>query len=215
MNAAFHTVTGAVAPLLLDDVNTDFIIPIHHCLNTPRERMGDGAFEPARFRADGSENSEFVLNQGPFRGAPILLAGSNFGCGSSREPAVWALQGIGVRVVIARSFGGIFHANCFRNGLLPITLEDGPHRELARWVQCGEPLLATVDLENLMIAVPHGGSLPFALDPARREALLKGLDEIGQTLLSLSDIEAFQRKDRSLRPWVWEPLAAPAVQTGS
>lgn len=126
----FETLTGVMAPIVADDINTDLIIPIKHCITVPRSQLGRHAFESIRYLADGSDNPEFILNRPSYRGAPILLGGTNFGCGSSREPAVWALDGLGVKAIIARSFGGIFYANCLRNGLLPIILPADAHNRL-------------------------------------------------------------------------------------
>lgn len=206
MKRKFTTVSGAVAPLMLDDVNTDLIIPIEHCVSTPRAKFGTVAFEAIRYRSDGSEDPEFVLNREPYRGAPILLAGSNFGCGSSREPAVWALDQMGIRVIIARSFGDIFHANCLRNGVLPIVLPPVPYAALAALVAENEPLGLSVDLEACTLTASDGGRIAFEIDPSRRHALIEGLDQIDQTLLSLADIRSFQQRDRTERPWVWQSV---------
>lgn len=206
MTRKFTTVTGPAAPLLLDDVNTDLIIPIEHCVSTPRAQFGKVAFEAIRFRADGSENPDFILNRDPYRGTPILIAGTNFGCGSSREPAVVALDQMGIRTIIARSFGDIFHANCLRNGLLPIALPSEQYDTLLALVRDGPPVTLTVDLEHCTIAAPDGTTIRFEIDPSRRQALLEGLDQLGQTLLSLSEIAAFQQQDRINRPWVWETV---------
>jgi 3-isopropylmalate/(R)-2-methylmalate dehydratase small subunit len=209
---AFTTVTGIAAPLLMDDVNTDLIIPIEHCVSTPRSQYGRIAFEAIRYRSDGSENPDFILNREPYRGAPILIAGTNFGCGSSREPAVVALDQMGIRTIVARSFGDIFYANCLRNGLLPIALPADTYDTLLLTLGTGDvPITLTIDLERCMIAVPGGTIIPFEIDPSRRQALLQGLDELGQTLLLIEDIAAFQRRDRATRPWVWETATGAQV----
>lgn len=212
MTRKFTTVTGVAAPLLMDDVNTDIIIPIEHCVSTPREQFGNFAFDALRYRSDGSENPHFILNQEPFRGAPILVAGTNFGCGSSREPAVWALDQMGIRVIIARSFGDIFYANCLRNGMLPIALAEEAHDDLLALGLPDKPVKLTIDLARSVIAAPKGTVVPFAIDPARRRALLEGLDQLGETLLSLADIAAFQERDRIERPWVWQTV--PSMSSG-
>jgi 3-isopropylmalate/(R)-2-methylmalate dehydratase small subunit len=213
MSRAFTTVTGVVAPFVTDDVNTDLIIPIKHCVSTAQENLGTYAFEAIRYQSDGTENPHFVFNRTHYRGAPILLAGANFGCGSSREPAVWALDGMGVRVIIARSFGSIFYANCLRNGLLPVTLPAEAHSRLVQLGSGEQPLTLTVDLQACAVILPDGEMLTFEIEPARRRALLEGLDEIGQTLLSMPDIIAFQELDRKRRPWVWESLqATPGIE---
>lgn len=206
MSRQFITVTGVVAPLIMDDVNTDLIIPIHHCVNTARKEFGRYAFEAIRYQADGTNNPHFIFNKPQYHGASILLAGTNFGYGSSREPAAWALDGMGVRVVIARSFGGIFYANCLRNGLLPIPLPLNAHNRLVELTSGDQALTITVDLRECAVILPGAELLYFEIEPARRRALLEGLDEIGQTLLSMPDIIAFQEQDQIRRPWVWEPL---------
>jgi 3-isopropylmalate/(R)-2-methylmalate dehydratase small subunit len=208
MTRKFTTVTGVAAPLLLDDVNTDLIIPIEHCVSTPRAQFGRIAFEAIRYRSDGSEDPDFILNQPPYRGTPILVAGTNFGCGSSREPAVVALDQMGIRAIIAPSFGEIFYANCLRNGLLPVALSPEPYDRLLALVQGKPPVALTVDLERCAILAPDNTTIPFEIDPSRRHALLEGLDELDQTLLSLPDIVEFQQKDRIRRPWIWETVPA-------
>jgi 3-isopropylmalate/(R)-2-methylmalate dehydratase small subunit len=206
MTRKFTTVTGVAAPLLLDDVNTDVIIPIEHCVSTPRAQFGTVAFEPLRYRSDGTENPDFVLNQSSYRGAPVLVAGSNFGSGSSREPAVWALDQMGIRAIIARSFGDIFYANCLRNGLLPIALSAAAHGELLALGLPEKPVTLTIDLAQCVVSAPGGTVIPFEIDQARRHALLEGLDQLGETLLSLPDIAAFQQHDRIKRPWIWQTV---------
>jgi 3-isopropylmalate/(R)-2-methylmalate dehydratase small subunit len=154
-----------------------------------------------RYRADGSEEPDFVLNQSTFREAPILLAGANFGCGSSREGAVTALMARGIRCVIAPSYGDIFYNNCFQNGLLPIRLPEAQIAALAKETDCGESL--HVDLTARTLTTALGTVFEFQIDPTRRECLLKGLDDIGLTLNDDSLIRAWQQQDRNSRPWVW------------
>lgn len=192
---------GPAAALLRPNIDTDVIIRIERMTALPKEQWGRWALEPLRFRADGSEDPDCVLNQPPFRGAPILLAGPNFGCGSSREPAVVALQQMGVRCVIAPSFGDIFFANCFQNGLLPIRLELADVTSLA--AQCANGAALTVDLQQCVIVAPDRRPLAFGVDPLRREALLQGLDDIGLTLKDEPLIAAWQQTDRIERPWAW------------
>ncbi len=192
----FTTLTGVAAPLLRDDIDTDVILRIERLTGTTRESMGAVAFETWRIRPDGSENPDFVLNQPRFRNAPILLAGANFGCGSSREGAVWAIMGLGVRCVLAESFGDIFYNNCFQNGLLPACLPRPALDGLAGQV-------VTVDLDSQTVTGP-GGAVPFAIEPMRKAALLGGLDEIGLTLQHADAIAAYQAADRVARPWVWQ-----------
>ncbi len=206
MTRKFTTVTGVAAPMLLDDVNTDVIIPIEHCVSTPRAQFGKVAFEAIRYRSDGTENPDFVLNQARFRGSPILVAGTNFGCGSSREPAVWALDQMGIRTIIARSFGDIFYANCLRNGVLPVALPSSSYDTLLGLGVADKPVMLSVDLAQCAILGPDDTRVSFEIDPARRHALLEGLDQLGETLLSLPDIIAFQERDRIKRPWVWRTV---------
>jgi 3-isopropylmalate/(R)-2-methylmalate dehydratase small subunit len=202
----FTTLSGVAAPLMRANIDTDTIIRIERMTGTTPAQMGPWAFEALRFRADGSEDPDFVLNQAPFRDAPILLAGDNFGCGSSREGAVWALWHFGVRCVIAAGFGDIFANNCFQNGLLPVVLPAEQVAQLA--AQCaGGNARITVDLHRQVVIAPHGQELPFQIEGLRREALLKGLDEIGLTLQLSEQINAFQIADRTQRPWVWQPGA--------
>ena len=194
---AFTTLTGVAAPLLRDNIDTDIIIRVERLAGTSRESMGAVAFEAWRFRPDGTENPEFVLNQPRYRGAPILLAGTNFGCGSSREGAVWAMMGMGLRCVIAESFGDIFFNNCFQNGLLPIVLD---HAVIGQISASTGPV--TVDL--VQQAVAYGNArVNFTVEPLRRQALLQGLDDISQTLQHDQAIAEYQAADRLNRPWIW------------
>lgn len=205
----FEVVSGVAAPYPFSNVDTDRIIRIERCARTPRDRMGEWAFEMERFLADGSENPAFILNRSPFRGARILVAGENFGCGSSREMAVWAVAGLGIRSVIAPSFGEIFFGNCFQNGILPIRL---PQAVVDEWQQrlarvppdSPEQAVLTVDLERRQIGTPWGAPLPFDVDPRGREALLEGLDPIDLTLRRADAIESFEARQQVARPWVWE-----------
>ncbi len=203
----FITVQGPAAPLLLDNIDTDIIIRIERLSSLPSAELGPFAFEALRFQADGSETPDCVLNRDAFRQAPILLAGRNFGCGSSREGAVWALAGRGIRCVVAESFGEIFHANCFQNGVLPIVLGRADIEQLASEARDGAPV--TVDLSELRIIAPSGRALTFSVDPMKRSALLDGLDELGRTLRQHDAISAWQARDRQMRPWIWQPVELP------
>jgi len=205
----FDVLTALAAPYPFANVDTDRIIRIERCARTPREEMGSWAFEMERFNADGSENPYFVLNREPFRSAGILVADENFGCGSSREMAVWALAGMGIRCVIAPSFGEIFFGNCFQNGVLPIRLDAalvaGMQQRLSQaTAQTPEGATLTVDLRRQAISTPWEEPVAFEVEPLRREALLEGLDPIGVTLKRAERIDAFQAKQRLARPWVWE-----------
>lgn len=198
---AFTVVTGAAAHLPRANVDTDVIIRIERLTTLARDQLGPYAFEALRYREDGSDDPSFVFNQPAFRRAPILLAGDNFGCGSSREGAVTALQGLGVRCVIAPSFGDIFFSNCFQNGVLAIRLPAPEVEALAAACGGGEPLV--VDLTLRTIRSPTGHLTAFAVDPLRRESLLHGLDDIGLTLREDELIRDWQRADRMQRPWAW------------
>ena len=201
-------IAGVAAPLPLANVDTDVIIRIERLARCPRDQLGDWGFAPLRFLADGSDNPDFVLNQPGWRGAAILVAGANFGCGSSREHAVWALQGMGIKCVIAPSFGDIFRSNCFQNGLLPVQLPKDQAQQLLAWLEQehreGRPQSIEVDLEQLSIRWPGGADLAFALEQRRRHALMEGLDAIGQTLTQAAQIDAWQARDRQQRPWIWQ-----------
>lgn len=193
----FDVVRGPAAALLVPDINTDVIAPAH----SRRGAMSADAFAPLRYLPDGRDNPDFVLNQDPFRGAPILLAGANFGCGSSRESAVWALCGLGVRCVIAESYGDIFYGNCFQNGVLPVVLERPLLGELAVEAATGEAV--EVDLRTQTITTPSGRRIPFDVSPMRRAQLLDGLDDLDVGIGRRDDVLAFQVKDRERRPWVY------------
>src|SRR5262249_22419862 len=199
---SFAKVTGPAAPLLRTNIDTDVIIRIERLTSVAREQLGRYAFETIRFRKDGTDDPDFVLNRPAFRHAPILIAGANFGCGSSREGAVWALMAAGLRCVIAESFGDIFYNNCFQNGLLPIVVPTATATDLAAQAANGAPL--TVDLVNCVIATPSGDELRFEIDAARRRGLMDGLDDISRTLRDRRDIIAWHASDRVRRPWIWK-----------
>jgi len=197
----FTVISGPAIPLLRSNVDTDVIIRIERMTALPRQEWGRWALEPLRYRPDGSLDPGSILNQPRFAGAPVLLAGPNFGCGSSREPAVTALQGLGLRCLIAPSFGDIFFANCFQNGLLPICLPLPQVEALAALCSAGAPV--TVDLERRLVLASDGTAFAFEVDATRREALLKGFDDIELTLQDEALISAWQRADRLRRPWAW------------
>lgn len=199
----FTRVTGIAAPLMRPNIDTDVIIPIDDCVSVPRAEQGRCAFRAWRYQADGSDNPDFVLNREPFRKPVILLAGINFGCGSSREPAVWALMGLGIRAIIAPSFGDIFYNNCFQNGVLAIMLPEETVRAIAAAAEAAPDSPMTVDLENCLITNARGMRFPFSLDEGRRSALLEGLDEIGMTLKREPRIASWQDSDRIRRPWIY------------
>ncbi|MFM0479847.1 3-isopropylmalate dehydratase small subunit [Paraburkholderia strydomiana] len=190
----FQTVSGPAAPLLRRDVDTDIIIRIERLTGLPKDQLGQYAFEVWR-------GPDFVLDREPFIGAPILIAGANFGCGSSREAAVWALQGLRLRVVIAPSFGEIFMSNCFQNGVLPVALPEQQVANLAAQAQSGAAV--TADLDTCVITAPDGTSFPFHVDPVRREMLIEGADEMSLTLRRQDLIRQWQADDARRRPWVY------------
>lgn len=206
-------ITGPAAPLLLANVDTDIIIRIERLTSVSRDQLGPYAFEALRYREDGSDEPSFVLNRPPFRGAPILLSGANFGCGSSREGAVSALWGAGIRCVIAESFGDIFHNNCFQNGLLPVRLPAEALKALGNECRDGAPM--SVDLLAQIVRSPLGNEFHFDIESRRRDALAQGLDEIGQTMLHESEISAWQARDRLQRPWIWSVLAPSANRSAA
>ena len=201
------TISGVAAPLPMANVDTDVIIRIEHLARCPHDQLGAWGFAPLRFKADGAENPDFVLNQPDWRQAPILVAGPNFGCGSSREHAVWALQGMGIRCVIAPSFGDIFRSNCFQNGLLPVQLESAAAGRLLEHLegahQRGVAMRITVDLVSQTVRWPGGEDLGFAIEARRRRALLEGLDEIGSSMTHAPQVADWQARDRQARPWIW------------
>jgi 3-isopropylmalate/(R)-2-methylmalate dehydratase small subunit len=201
----FTTLTAAAAPLMRHNVDTDVIINVDRLMMATRAEMGLYAFEVWRYLSEGVENPEFELNRPGFRTAKILIAGRNFGCGSSREMAVWAVFGMGFRCVIAPSFGDIFASNCAKNGLLAIALKEDLIERLAVAAErAAGAQRFTVDLENCTITLPNGECISFEFAAGDREALLSGLDEIGQTLRYGAAIAAFQVEDRVRRPWIYE-----------
>ena len=193
----FSLLTSVAAPFPQKNVDTDAIIRIERCTGTPREEIGKYAFEMARLRKDGSENPDFVLNQPRYLGAQILVCGEFFGTGSSREMAVWALAGMGIRCLIAPSYGQIFYGNCFQNGLLPIALSSSQVNELMRKAEEEKPF--EIDLEKQTI----NGKIPFEVAPRRKKMLLEGLDELGLTLAMEPKIAAYEAADRVKRPWIY------------
>ena len=209
----FIRVTGTAVPMMKDNIDTDVIIPAKRLVGHKREELGAFAFEAYRYRPDGSGNPDFILNQPRYRDAKIMVAGANFGCGSSRESAVWALAGFGFRCVIAPTFGDIFTNNAFQNGMLLIWLPKAQVERLAAEIEaCAAPSM-TVDLQGKVIVAPSGAKMPFEVDAERRQALLEGRDEIGMTLVRDVEILGFQERDRAARPWVYwtTPRKKPAA----
>jgi len=200
----FTVVSGPAVPLMFANVDTDVIIRIERLTTLGKEALGPYAFEALRYRTDGSDEPGCVLNRPEFRGAPLLIADANFGCGSSREGAVWALQAIGVRCVIAPSFGDIFFNNCFQNGVLAIRLPAKQVNALAAAAEGGRAF--TVDLPQQRLLAPDGSKMSFEVEPLRRESLLEGLDDIGLTLKHAAAIDAWESADLATRPWQWPAL---------
>jgi 3-isopropylmalate/(R)-2-methylmalate dehydratase small subunit len=203
----FTRLTGVAVPLMQPNIDTDAITPgrfLTMTMSAGKASFGASLFADWRFDANDKPRPDFVLNDPAYEGAVILVAGDNFGCGSSREHAVWGLAAYGIRCVIAPSFGEIFYNNCFVNGLLPIVL-DGEHvQAIADQLSAGTgERTMTVDLEAQTIATPDGSAVPFDVDAARRETLLEGLDAIGMTLKLTDEIAAFQAQDRIKRPWIY------------
>jgi 3-isopropylmalate/(R)-2-methylmalate dehydratase small subunit len=209
----FNQVTGTAAPLMRANIDTDVIIPVKRLIGYQRHELGAFALEAYRFRPDGSENPDFVLNQPRYRDAKILLTGENFGCGSSRESAVWALASYGFRCIIAPGFGDIFANNAFQNGMLLILLSKAQVERLADEVESAQSPVMTVDLEAKIITTPRREQIPFEIDGERRQALLEGRDEISMTLMRDADIRAFQERDRLARPWIYQtaPQRTPRI----
>ena len=205
MPEPFNKLTAIAAPLMRSNVDTDVIIPIERLVgNSVRGALGKWAFGSLRYLADGSENPAFILNRQPYRRAEILVTGPNFGCGSSREGAVWSLQEMGIRAIIGSGFGDIFFANCFQNGILPVILDKAIVDGLAAEIEATQGAgLVSIDLKMQTISSPSGRQYSFEIDPRRREGLLQGLDEVALTLQRDHEILAFQAADRAARPWIY------------
>ena len=197
----FTHLDGRAAPLAIANLDTDQIIPKQFLKTVDREGLGKGLFYDLRFDEQGVEKPDFVLNRPAYAGANLLIAGDNFGCGSSREHAPWALLDFGVRCVIAPSFADIFYNNCFQNGLLPVTLPEDQVRALMDEAKGGNHLF-TVDLESQSVVAPSGARFSFEIDPGRKEKLLKGLDAVGETLQHAAEIDAFEERRQLTQPWV-------------
>ena len=198
----FTHLTGIAAPMPLVNIDTDMIIPKQFLKTIARTGLGKNLFDEMRYNLDGSEKPDFVLNQPAYRKAEILVAGENFGCGSSREHAPWALLDFGIRAVIAPSYADIFYSNCFKNGILPIVLPEGQVAVLMDDAQKGANARITVDLEAQTVTSSDGHSFHFEVDPFRKHCLLNGLDDIDLTLEKSAAIDAFEKTAATLRPWV-------------
>ena len=211
----FTKMTGIAAPLDRANVDTDMIIPKQFLKSIKRSGFGPNLFDELRYLDEGQPdqdcsgrplNEEFVLNKPRYKGTSVLLARENFGCGSSREHAPWALEDFGIRVVIAPSFAEIFFNNCFKNGLLPIVLSDEQVDQLFKEVEANEGYELTIDLENQVVVTPSGAEMAFEVDDFRKHCLLNGLDDIGLTLQYADDIKAYEAKARQQSPWLFDAI---------
>ena len=198
----FTQLTGVAAPLPFINIDTDMIIPKQYLKTIKRTGLGSALFSEMRYKDDGSENPDFVLNKPAYRSAQIIIAGDNFGCGSSREHAPWALLDFGVRCVISTSFADIFYNNCFKNGILPIVVSPEQLKLLMDDAERGANATISVDLEAQTIKGPDGGTLHFDIDPSRKQALLEGLDDIAATMKEGAEISAYESKVGAQRPWI-------------
>src|SRR5499426_4036101 len=199
----FTELTGVAAPLPIINLDTDKIFPAVYLKTIKRTGLSKWLFEEIRFRPDGSENPDFVLNQAPYRNAKILIGADNFGCGSSREHAPWALLDFGIRCIIAPSFADIFYNNCFKNGVLPIALPKEIVDALMDDAERGANAVVSIDLEKQEIRGPDGGCVRFELDAFRKQCLLNGLDDIGLTMQKAANIDSFEAKAKVGQPWLW------------
>lgn len=198
----FDKLDGVAAPLPIVNIDTDMIIPKQYLKTIQRTGLGTGLFSEMRYNEDGSDNPDFVLNKPAYSKANILVAGDNFGCGSSREHAPWALLDFGIRCVISTSFADIFYNNCFKNGILPIVVSQEDLDKLMDDAERGSNATLSVDLESQTIKGPDGGTIKFDIDPFKKHCLLNGLDDIGLTMEKASSIDTYEGKLSEARPWV-------------
>ena len=197
----FQPVRSVAAPLDMTNVDTDMIVPKQFLKTVVRDGLGEALFYDLRFTPEGEKKSDFVLNKTPWQKAKILITGENFGCGSSREHAPWALRGFGIRVIVASRFADIFYNNCFQNALLPIVLPEEEVRKLMEQAKCGGNAVFSVDLERQEITTPDG-VVAFDIDSERKKILLEGRDAIADTLRRLEAIESFEQQQRARQPWL-------------
>lgn len=200
----FTKIRAVAAPLPITNVDTDMIIPQNHLRTIERTGLGKFAFSNIRYHDDGSEREDFVLNKPAYRNAEILIAGENFGCGSSREHAPWALKDFGLKCIIAPSFADIFYGNSFKNGLLPIKLPQAIIDDLMKDADRGANAVFTIDLENLEITRPDGEVVSFEIDGFRQQCLINGLDDIGLTMARDEKISEFEAKQKIEQPWLYK-----------
>jgi 3-isopropylmalate/(R)-2-methylmalate dehydratase small subunit len=202
MMEKFDQLTGVAAPLAMINIDTDKIIPKQYLKTIARTGLGKGLFDEMRYTPDGAEVPGFVLNQPAYRAAKILIAGENFGCGSSREHAPWALLDFGIRCIIASSFADIFYNNCFKNGILPIKLDEALVQSLQDDAANGANAVFTIDLATQTITRPDGGTVTFEIDPFRKHCLMNGLDDIGLTLEKGASIDSYEAAQAQSQPWL-------------
>ena len=198
----FSKVTGVAAPMPIRNIDTDMIIPKQFLKTIKREGLGKNLFDEMRFLDDGSENPDFVLNKDAYRNASIIVAGDNFGCGSSREHAPWALNDFGIKVIISTSFADIFYNNSFKNGMLPIKVDEQTLAKLMDDAERGANATLTIDLEAQTISGPDGGVVNFEIDAFRKHCLLEGLDDIGLTMKKSDKIALYEEKQKTTQPWL-------------
>ena len=199
----FISLRSNAVPLVQDNIDTDQIIPARFLKSISRLGFGKNLFANFRYKEDGKENPDFVLNQEPYRKAEILIAFENFGCGSSREHAPWALLDFGIRCVIAPDFADIFNNNCFKNGVLPVRLPREICEKLMEDAKMGGNARISVDLERQVVVRPNGEEIAFQIDPLRRHLMLNGLDDIGQTMQHAPAIDGFEARQRAAQPWLY------------
>ena len=199
----FTKLTGVAAPMPIRNIDTDMIIPKQFLKTIKREGLGVHLFDEMRYLDDGSENPDFVLNKDAYRKASIIVAADNFGCGSSREHAPWALNDFGIKVIISTSFADIFYNNSFKNGMLPIRVDEETLAKLMDDAERGANATLTVDLEAQTISGPDGGVVSFDIDPFRKHCLLEGLDDIGLTQKKADKIDSYEDKQKASQPWLF------------
>ncbi|OUD09845.1 3-isopropylmalate dehydratase small subunit [Marivivens niveibacter] len=198
----FETLTGIAAPMPLVNIDTDMIIPKIFLKTIKRSGLGVNLFDEMRYDRQGNEIPDFVLNKEQYRDAEILVAGDNFGCGSSREHAPWAIADFGIKAIVSTSFADIFYNNCFKNGILPIVMPEDVVDVLMKDAEKGSNARMTVDLENQTVTTSDGQSFPFEVDAFKKHCLINGLDDIGLTMENVDAIDAFEAKASEARPWV-------------
>lgn len=198
----FDKLSGVAAPLPIINIDTDMIIPKQYLKTIERTGLGTGLFSEMRYNEDGSTNEDFVLNKAAYKDASILVAGDNFGCGSSREHAPWALLDYGIRCIISTSFADIFYNNCFKNGVLPIVVNQDDLDKLMDDANRGANATMSIDLETQEIKGPDGGTITFDIDPFRKHCMMNGLDDIGLTMEKAANIDSFEADLSESRPWV-------------